>query len=161
MAVRIDVSFAKKIPIPGVDYASQQASITVSGEITDLNQISNESAKLFAAAEAVVDRQLNISHAPPVSTQSPATTPSATAQSPTPNVQPATDAAARSARPYAGKSRAMATSSQLRFLDSLIKSTRTDGAAILQEFEIGSLTQLSCRDAARLIDDLKSKSIAR
>ena len=163
MAIRIDISISKRLPIPGVDYSSRQAAITISGEITDLTQINAEAARLFTAGETVVDRQLNLLPTAQVPPLVPGIPPTIPPSSPSPTIQPAADTAARSTRPYTNRSRTPApvTASQLRFLDKLIRDTRTDPNAILHEFAIGSMAGLSCRDAARLIDDLKAKSSAR
>src|SRR4051812_19738979 len=111
MALKLLINLAKKIPGP-VDYSSVQASCSIEGELVAGQDPVAESARLFTQAEAAVDRQLNIAQSSSAPAQSSATMPPASSQSPSPSVQPATESAARSTRPYAGKSRAMATSSQ-------------------------------------------------
>ena len=49
------------------------------------------------------------------------------------------------------------TDSQLRFLDRLIQQTNSDLPAILQEYQVANLRELSCKAAAGLIDQLKNQ----
>lgn len=150
MAITIQAQLAKKVPIPGADYSSQQASITITAECSDPSQVVSEAQRLYALAEQAVDAQLaGKGHAAPPAVSSTTTKP--VAASPTP-VPPA-----RASRPYAGNHRqpAPVTDSQLRFLDRLIRDTGTDPNAILQQHQIGSLRDLSCKAAAGLIDELK------
>jgi hypothetical protein len=159
MAISIQAQLAKKVPIPGSQFSSQQASITVTAEVTDLNQVVAEAQRLYQIAEQAVDAQLNRS------------------QNPTPTAQPvvgpnnqpqqATAQTASSPRqtsqPYRGNNQhrrgpAPVTDSQMRFLKRLIDQSKASVPAILNQFQIGDLSQLSCRDAAQLIDELKQVS---
>lgn len=58
MAITIQAQLAKKRPIPGSQFSSQQASITIAAEVNDINQIVSEAARLYALAEQAVDAQL-------------------------------------------------------------------------------------------------------
>ena len=53
----------------------------------------------------------------------------------------------------------MITDSQLRFLNTLIKKGNHSVDAILHDFQIGNLRDLSCKDAVGLIDRLKTVSV--
>lgn len=156
MAITIQAQLAKKVPIPGADYSSQQASITITAEVTDLNQVVAEAQRLYQIAELAVDAQLN-----PSQVQTPTTLPAGG-----PNLQPppATAQTAGSPRqasqPYRSGNQqrrgpAPVTDSQLRFLDRLIQQSNASVAAILQQYQVGSLRDLTCKAAAGLIDELK------
>jgi hypothetical protein len=45
----------------------------------------------------------------------------------------------------------------LRFLKRLIDQTKAPLAGIFDQYQIGDLAQLSCRDAAALIDEMKGQ----
>jgi hypothetical protein len=155
MAITIQAQLAKKVPIPGADFSSQQASITLNAEVSDLSQVAAEAQRLYSLAEQAVDAQLagHVRH--------PAAAPPAPA--PTQAAPPAPSAASR---PYASASSprrgpAPVTDSQLRFLDRLIRQAGVDPAAILAQHQVGSLRDLSCKVAAQLIDELKGQGAAR
>lgn len=164
MAITICTTVSKKIPDPNTQYANNQASLSVSAEVTDFNQIHVEAARLFAEAEAAVDKQLKISTPAPV----PTATTSSTAAAPTltfengnpPRQSPAAGQPRSYPRTGARRAPAPATDSQLRFLDRLITQTGTSVDAICSAHRVGSLPDLSCKEAAGVIDDLKSRSVA-
>jgi hypothetical protein len=154
MAITIQANLAKKVPITGTDYSSQQASITITAEVTDLNQVVAEAQRLYALAEQAVDAQLgqgSVQHtAPPPVPPVPA--------APT---RPASFQPRQASQPYRGNSQrrgpAPVTDSQLRFLKRLIDQTKAPLAGIFDQYQVGDLAQLSCRDAAGLIDELKGQ----
>jgi hypothetical protein len=153
MAIAITANLAKKVPISDTDFSSLHASISITAEVTDLNQVVAEAKRLYALAEQAVDAQLAANmhavHQPPAAPQA---TPTATATQAMP-AQP------RASRPYPNTTRrapAPITDSQLRFLDRLIRETGTDPNTILQQHQIGSLRDLSCKAASQLLDELRS-----
>lgn len=156
MAISISTNLSKKVPIPGANYSSQQASITITAECSDPSQVVAEAQRLYALAEQAVDAQLAakgpIVHPAPAVPVRPG---------PVQAQQTQPSAPARTSRPYtsagSGTRRppAPVTDSQLRFLDRLIRETGTDPNVILQQHQIGSLRDLSCKVAAELIDELK------
>jgi hypothetical protein len=179
MSITIQAQLAKKVPIPGTDYSSQQASITITAEVSDLNQVVTEAQRLYALAEQAVDQQLAgpaSSQSIPASPSSPAfsaapapapaslststdITPTGSNPARSPTARPATTGP-RAPQPYRGVHRrgpAPVTDSQLRFLKRLIDQSRAPLAGIFQQYQIGDLAQLSCRDAAQLIDELKQQ----
>lgn len=154
--ITIQAQLAKKLPIPGSQFSSQQASITISAEVTDLNQVVAEAARLYSLAEKAVDAQL--AGAP--AAQSAPVPPSVPAVSSNQPLSPAQRPAA--SQPYRSGSQqrrgpAPVTDSQLRFLDRLIQQTGSSVPAILQQFQVGALRDLACKDAAGLIDELKAQ----
>ena len=151
MAITIAANLSKKLPIPGANFSSQSASITITAEVSDLNQVAAEAQKLYRIAEQAVDAQLAAS-----SVEQPAPVPMSR---PAPSPQPR-----QASQPYRnnGQRRAPApvTDSQLRFLKRLIDQTKAPLAGIFEQYQIGDLTQLSCRDAVGLIDELKGQVTA-
>jgi hypothetical protein len=56
MAIQIAAHYSKKIGLPG--FSSHQFSITIKTEINDLNQVEEESTRLYALLQSSVDREL-------------------------------------------------------------------------------------------------------
>ena len=52
----IETNYSKKIGLPG--YSSHQYSLTVRSEISDINQVPQESQRLYALMQSCVDREL-------------------------------------------------------------------------------------------------------
>ena len=156
MAISIQAQLAKKLPIPGSQFSSQQASITITAEVTDLNQVVAEAQRLYALAEQAVDAQLNQAPAPQAAlSQGPTTA----APSTSPAQRPAASQPYRGGNTAQRRGPAPATDSQLRFLDRLITQTNSSVPAILQQHQIGALRDLSCKAAAGLIDELKNLAV--
>lgn len=153
MAITIQAQLAKKVPIPGNPYSSQQASITISAEVNDLSQVVAEAQRLYALAENSVNQQLGLVAADRPEQPAPRT------------AAPAQQRPAAPSAPYrstSGQRRGPApiTDSQLRFLKQLVERTGVDLSAILQQHQVGSLQELTCKAAAGLIDELKSRAPA-
>ncbi len=142
MAIRIVASLAKKLPIPGSEFSSRQASIEISAEVSNIEQVQVEANRLYREAEAAVDTQLGIS-VPTRATSAPGSStvaPSRAAPPPAPNPP---------SRPYpGGRAAAPITQSQIRLIGRLLSQTGGDAQAILHQHQVGSLDQLSCKDAS-------------
>ena len=148
--ISIQTQLSKKLPIPGSDYSSQQASITISSECSDPSQVVAEAARLYALAEKAVDAQLA-----GAALVVPAT-PAATA----PNLPPTTSVQRpSSSKPYQRRGPAPVTDNQMRFLERLIQQTGSSVPAILEQHQVGALRDLSCKAAAGLIDELKGLGV--
>jgi hypothetical protein len=154
MAITIQAQLAKKLPIPGSQFSSQQASITISAEVNDINQIVSEAARLYALAEKAVDAQL--AGNPPAAI-TPVLPQRATSSLPPPS--PSQPPAA--SRPYRtnGPRRSAITPAQMRFLQTLITDTNASLPAILARQEISGLDQLSAAAASSLIDELRARAV--
>ena len=149
MAIAIAAQVAKKVPIPGTEFASRQASITITAEVVDLSQVAAQARSLYALAEQAVDAQLGL----PTAVQTnpaPPSTPGPSSYAPRPSQGHPTPS--RSRRP------APVTDSQLRLIDKLIQDTGTNVQAVLQHHRIQALAELTCKDASALIDDLKQRA---
>ena len=155
MATIISINLAKKVPLAGVDYASKSASVTINSEVIDLAQIPAEVKRLFAIVERTVDEQLGLISASAPAVRSPE--PQATSSSsPQPTVPRPTQASAPYRANPQRRGPAPITDSQLRFIDRLMVDSKTNLNALLQHHQVGSLRDLSCKQGAALIDELKS-----
>jgi hypothetical protein len=153
MAIIINAALSKKIPLPNHEFSSQQASITITGEVTDMSRINDEAARLFRLAEVAVDAQLRLAQvgAAPAITHSPA------------HYQQPSEASAPS-QPYPRSNRRappLITPAQRRLLDQLLQLSGANIATVLAQYRVANLDQLTCRDASALIDSLKSQSASR
>ena len=141
--IRIDTQVSKKIPLPGSDFSSRQASITISAEVSDLNNLQTQARALYAQAEAAVDAQLGISGQPaPATPNCPVT-----AAAPKPAPQPYRNQGRRAPAPI--------SEAQLRYLGQLIKNTNASVDAILHQHQVGALRDLSSKAASALIDEMR------
>lgn len=158
MAAKVVTTVQKRIPIAGIEYSSVSASCTVEAEIADLAAVPAQARALYAQAEAAVDEQLRL--APQATSISPV---AVSAAHTSPNPAP-TSAASRpaSSQPYRSgglrRGPAPVTDSQIRFLERLIRDSGTNLNALLHHHQVGSLRELSCKNAAGLIDELKERA---
>jgi hypothetical protein len=137
MAVIINATISKKVPIIGTDYASRNASITISGEVADITLVAEQAKKLFSVAESAVDLQLGITAAKPT----------AVSQGPSPS----------NSAPYPNTNRRTASISaaQLRFLRQLLERNPGAQERILNEHRVSNIESLTSRAACSIIDSLK------
>lgn len=56
MAITLEANYSKKIGLP--QYSSHQFSLTLKAEVTDLNQVQQESARLYSLLQNSVDQEL-------------------------------------------------------------------------------------------------------
>ena len=152
MSISIEASVSKKLPVPGQDFSSRSASLTIRADLISLADIAGQAARLYKEAEAAIDAQLGIT------TATPTPMPPQVHQSQMPP-QPITPRPSQSSAPYRGNSQrrspAPITDSQLRFIDRLLIDAKIDLNAILQHHQVGSLRDLTCKQGAALIDELK------
>jgi len=146
MAIRIEAQLSKKIPIPGSEFSSQQASIAISAEVTDPAHVVQEAQRLYSLAVQAVDQQLGIVAAQ--STPIPRSHAQQTIPRPSQASQPFPNTQRRGPAPI--------TDSQLKYLNRLISQGNHSLSAILHDFQIGSLGDLTCKDGADLISRLKA-----
>lgn len=156
--ITISTQFSKKHCEPG-EYGSINASITLTKELSDLTRVEQEAAALYSLAEDAVNQQIQkVTSRPAPTTQIEAVTSPATT---TPHQTPPTPIANRQtvSRPYSKTPRrtpAPISDAQLRYLDRLIQNRKASVESILQQYQVGSLRDLSGRDASHLIDELQS-----
>jgi hypothetical protein len=155
MAIAINASLSKKIQLPGHDYASQQASITITGEVTDLTKVGDEAARLLKLAESAVDAQLHLTASKAITTE-----PTHSAPISASNSRPSTSALAPNATrayPRTGRKVALISPAQLGLIDRLLHETNTDANAVMLHYQVSSLDQMTCKNSSALIDELKAR----
>ncbi len=157
MAVKLIVNIAKKIPIDGLDYSSVQASCSIEGEVAANQDPAIESARLFAQAEAAVDRQLGVAAPSPTSSM-----PRITMTEPSPSAVSPSSANVRLNTQHAPARRlrgpAPVTDAQLRLLGRLIGEGRASLEGLLSHHGVADLRDLTCKAASEAIDSLKQQA---
>ena len=156
--IKISANISKKVPLPGVDYSSQQFGAAMEIEISDADRpdaIKARIQEVYALLSQTVDEQ--IFGATTVANSRPQLPPAPQRQTTVP--QPASNGRrytqqndrANTGRPV------MATEAQQRALFAIAKSMNLDLAAVLASYNASEAKQLTVKDASRLIDDLKSQ----
>lgn len=152
--ITIQAQLAKKLPIPGSQFSSQQASITISAEVTDPSQIVAEAARLYTLAEQAVDAQLAGTSAvqparvaPPVGTSNPPQSPAQRSSA---------------SQPYRGGSqqrRAIPpiSDAQRRLLDRLLDGDPQRADAVCHRAGVSTIGALNMKQASEAIDALKAQ----
>ena len=156
MALVITISAGTKRPHPTEQYGSLQATVSIQGEAGSIAEVPAVMRDLFRVAQAGVDEQL-AQQIGAIASPSQART----GVNPTPPAQSATGYAPRPSQghPAPARSRRAApvTDSQRRLIDKLLQDTGISPNAILQQYQVQALTDLTCKDASELIDDLKQR----
>lgn len=154
MALKITVNVSKKIP-GAEDYSSNQASCSIEGEVAVGQDPAAEAARLYAAAEAAVDRQLGLAAAPTSPAQPhPAANHRAANPAQAPAQRPARAYAPRTA-PTHRRGPPPATPSQLGLLQRLIGANQEQTVAITQHYGVAQLSDLTVAEASEAIDHIK------
>lgn len=152
MAITIQAQLAKKLPIPGSQFSSQQASITISAEVTDLNQVVAEAARLYSLAEQSVDAQLA---ATPPAQPAPVAPPT----SASPNQPQSAVQRSSASQPYRGggqqrRAPSPISAAQARYLGQLGQRAPAALAEALAQHGVAKIDELTARDASQIIDRL-------
>ncbi len=151
MAITIAANLAKKLPIPGSDYSSQQASITITAEVSDLNQVAAEAQKLYRLAEQAVDAQLAQSSLHQAAPQMPAQP----GNIPVRPTRPASVSPSASSPPFrvgGRRQQSLASPAQARYLRQLGERNPAALAEVLARNGVGSVEELPGRAASQAID---------
>ncbi|TVR46239.1 MAG: hypothetical protein EA402_02900 [Planctomycetota bacterium] len=174
MAIRIEAQLAKKLPIPGADFSSQQAAITISAEVGHPQEVIAEAQRLYQLCEAAVDAQLRLASPPAAAvgtslsrdrgaTHPNTYRPSNGAPSRSLRGEPASSQPTRSAyrgnKPgYPSQRRGAPppiSDAQRRLLSRLLSDTPDRGQAWLGDRGIENLDGIDMAEASALIDELK------
>jgi hypothetical protein len=145
--IKISANLSKKVPLPGVDFSSQQFGASMEIEISDADRpdaIKQRIAEVYALLGQTVDEQIAATKA----------------QLPPPR-QAVPAQQSRRYQPQNGRNGngrpVMATVAQQRALHAICKSLNVDLKELLASYNVTDASQLTVRDASALIDDLKSQ----
>ncbi|HEY3319183.1 MAG TPA: hypothetical protein VGP72_01750 [Planctomycetota bacterium] len=169
--IKISANISKKVPLPGIEFSSQQFGAAMEIEISDADApeaIQARIRELYCMLSAAVDEQIGVP-------QNRAIAPPAAPQMTAPRWRqdqavPAATLAARVQRPAAANGngngakgngrKTTATQAQCRCIFALCKSLNLDLSAIAAEYNVADVSELGVRDASKLIDELKNRQAA-
>ena len=169
--IKLSANLSKKVPIPGLDFSSQQFGASMEIEISDADKpdvIQSRITELYGLLSSSIDAQITCAAQQPASGY----------QAPAANIVPLRSQPVQSAPPPVqqrpaytngnGRNRiaaatingngrrVTATEAQCRAIFAICKAQGIDMAAALADFNVSDAKDLHVKDASRLIDQLKS-----
>jgi len=161
--IRLSANLSKKVPLPGIDFSSQQYGASLEIEVSDADKpdaIQARIRELYNLLSISIDEQIGVAH------PSPASAPSL----PPPASQPIRQPVPAQRNGYAtGRNRLPAangngnghgtgaTAAQQKAVWAICKNLGIEVADALSEIGLGDLQTLSVKQASQLIDSLKSR----
>lgn len=174
--IKISANLSKKVPLPGVEYSSQQFGAAMEIEVSDADQpeaIHGRIRDLYALLSQSVDEQIagasqqpaNGYQAPAVSVAPVRTQPVQSAPPPVQQRPAYTNGNGRNRIAAAttngngnGTGRKITcTEAQAKCVYAICKAQGLDMLAVLADYNVADVHDLHVKDASRLIDDLKSR----
>ena len=165
--IKISANLSKKVPLPGVEFSSQQYGAAMEIEVSDADQpavIQQRIRELYALLCASIDEQITGAIQYPENAPTPAAPQVPVRQPVKPTVQQRNGYATGRNRVAAvsngngnGSSRRVnATEAQCRAIYAICKSQGIDMTSVLADFNVADAKDLHVKDASRLIDQLKN-----
>ncbi|MEI6236606.1 MAG: hypothetical protein WCT04_26410 [Planctomycetota bacterium] len=166
----MSANLSKKVPLPGIEYSSQQYGASLEIEVSDADKpgaIQARIRELYNLLSISIDEQIGVAHPSPPSTPS---LPPPPAPQPVRQPVPAQRngyATGRNRLPAAvtngngngnGRQSVNATEAQCRAIFAICKSQGISMADVLADFNVADAKDLHVKDASRLIDQLKSQN---
>ena len=138
--LKLNASYAKKVPVPGEEYSSRSFHASIECECADALTAEQLQEKIHATFDLVKTAVESELHGKP-------------AAKPEPAAQPAK---AEPAKPDTAK----ASNKQVKFILDLAKgkglSLSTLNTRVQEKFKVESVYDLARKDASRLVDELKA-----
>lgn len=150
--IRLSANLSKKVPLPGIDYSSQQFGASMEIEVSDADSSEAIQARirdLYSMLAAAIDEQLT----GPKQAVSNSTVP--VQRNGNGNGNGHSNRRAGSASSNGRK--VTATEAQCRAIAAICKSNGQNIDAVLADYNVSRPEDLNIRDASSLIDDLKSR----
>ena len=148
--LKLNASYAKKIPVAGEQFSSQSYHCSVEVELSDTaspEQLQSKIQGTFALVRDAVEAEL---HGKPV-VKTEKAEPSASCAPSTPSVPPT---------PSKPEAAVKASNKQIRFILDLAKAKGMGLSDITgqvqRKFKVASIYELARRDASKLVDELKA-----
>ncbi len=159
--IRISANLSKKVPLPGIDFSSQQYGASLEIEVSDADQpqvIQTKLQQLYQTLEASVDQQ--IAQASNTTGHQPAPTQARYGKAQSTGQAPAGDGNGNGQGNGNGRRRnprnINATEAQQRAIFAICKQTGINVGDACADFNAADPCQLHIKDASALIDQLKS-----
>ena len=159
--IKISANVSKKVPLPGIDYSSQQFGAAMEIEVSDADRpeaVQQRLKELYTLLARTIDQQIADATQPLGNTASQPQLPVPQRQF---NQPPQAAAPAPMPRNNGRKATANgrpvgATQAQQRAIFAICKSLNLDMAAVLADYNVSDANQLTVKDASQLIDQLKN-----
>jgi hypothetical protein len=145
--IKICANVAKKVPLPGVEYSSQQFGAAMEIEVSDADPpelVQQRLKDLYNLLTASIDKQIG--------NAADAAKPERGYEFPQNGCKEC-----QSMHPTKGQRKVSATPAQQRALLAICRTLGIDFATVLLDHNISNIGELSIKDASRLIDELKSR----
>lgn len=176
--IRLSANLSKKVPLPGVDYSSQQYGASLEIEVSDADKPDAIQARirdLYTMLSSAIDEQIGAVPQPAL----PAAVPAQRGYNGNgnghalPPPQPVQQPAPQPRNGYAtGRNRVAtngngsarrgtATEAQCRAIFAICKSQGIEMISVLADFNVADPKDLNIKDASRLIDQLKNGTPAQ
>jgi hypothetical protein len=162
--IKISANVSKKVPMPGIDYSSQQFGAAMEIEVSDADRpeaVQQRLKELYTLLARTIDDQIAEAAQLTLNTTSQPQLPMPQRQinAPQPSSAPASNTVRQTAPGNGRNGRAVyATQAQQRAIFAICKSLNLDMAAILAQYNVTDASQLTVKDASYLIDALKSQN---
>jgi len=151
--IRLSANLSKKVPLPGVQFSSQQYGAAMEIEVGDGDKpeaIKERIRELYSMLSNAIDEQIGGASA---GQNIPTLPPSDTAPR---NGNGHSQTNGRAGRATGNGRRVTATEAQCRAIHAICKSQGVDVNTILPDYNVVRVEDLNVRDASRLIDELKA-----
>lgn len=171
--IKISANLSKKVPLPGVEYSSQQFGAAMEIEVSDADQpeaIHGRIRDLYALLSQSVDEQIaGASQQPANGYQAPAVIVAPVRTQPVQSAPPVQQrpaytngngrnrVAAANTNGNGNGRKITCTEAQAKCIYAICKAQGIVMADVLADYNVGDVHDLHVKDASRLIDDLKSR----
>ncbi|MEI6232911.1 MAG: hypothetical protein WCT04_07660 [Planctomycetota bacterium] len=172
--IKISANLSKKVPLPGIDYSSQQFGAAMEIEVSDADQpeaIHGRIRDLYALLSQSVDEQIaGAAQQPANDYQAPPANVVPIRSQPVQNVPPPVQQrpaytngngrnriAAATTNGIGNGRRVTCTESQAKCIYAICKSQGLDMLSVLADYNVADARDLHVKDASRLIDQLKAQ----
>ena len=169
--IKLSANISKKLPIPGLEYSSQQFGASMEIEISDADKpevIQGRIQELYGLLSNSIDAQITgTTQQPAPALPAPARTQPAQSQPPVqqpvqqrPTYAPGRNRVAAVTNGNGNGRRINATEAQVKCIFAICKANGIDMASVLADFNVSDPKDLPIKDASRLIDQLKNGNAA-
>ena len=156
--IKVSANLSKKVPMPGVEYSSQQFGASLEIEVSDADKpesIKSRIQELYRLLTQTVDEQIAGASKPAPASN--ASQPEPAAASTTPRWKQAGSAA----KPGNGHQPVPATAAQCKAIEAIISKLGVNLGDVLAEYKVTDAKALTVKQASKVIDELKKEQNAR
>lgn len=152
--IRLSASLSRKVPVPGIEYSSQQYGASMEIEISDADKpeaIQARIRELYGLLSRSIDEQIGQPRP-----AAPAAAAALLISVPSPEAQETGHATGQRTSRVTRKN-AQATAAQVRAIKAISQSLGITVAEACSAYRVATPEELRIQDASRIIDDLKAR----